>query len=25
VRQLVIAVLLFAGVRALLKGAGVWP
>jgi hypothetical protein len=25
VRRLVIAVLLFAGVRALLKGAGVWP
>lgn len=25
VRRLVIAVLLFAGVRALLKGAGIWP
>jgi hypothetical protein len=25
IRQLVIAVLLFAGVRALLKGTGVWP
>jgi uncharacterized protein len=25
IRQLVIAVLLFAGVRALLKGLGVWP
>jgi uncharacterized membrane protein YfcA len=25
IRRLVIAVLLFAGTRALLKGAGVWP
>ena len=25
IRRLVIAVLLFAGARALLKGAGVWP